>query len=150
MGVPQTMRAVRITQHGGPEVLDLAEVSVPAPQAGEVLIRVSAVALNNTDLWTREGAYGRPGDPTALSGWRGPIDFPRIQGADVAGRVAAVGTDVDAGLVGQRVVVDPTIYGSAGPDANPVGLMERMRWRVRRVRDRCGESCARHDRVPAH
>ncbi|MDJ0349942.1 zinc-binding dehydrogenase [Cryobacterium sp. PH29-G1] len=123
MGIPQTMRAVRITQHGGPEVLDLAEVPVPVPQAGEVLIRVSAVALNNTDLWTREGAYGRPGDPTALSGWRGPIDFPRVQGADVAGRVATVGTGVDAGLVGQRVVVDPTIYDSEGPDANPVGLM---------------------------
>jgi len=122
MGVPPTMRAVRITKHGGPEVLDLVEVAVPAPQAGEILIRVSAVALNNTDLWTREGAYGRPGDPTALSGWRGPIDFPRIQGADVAGRVAAVGTDVDAGLVGQRVVVDPTIYDAEGPDANPVGL----------------------------
>ena len=93
---PKTMRAVRITGHGGPEVLELAEVAVPAPQAGEVLVRVGAVALNNTDLWTREGAYGRPGDPEALSGWRGPIDFPRIQGADVAGRVVAVGAGVDA------------------------------------------------------
>lgn len=84
MGVPETMRAVRIAEHGGPEVLELTEVAVPTPQAGEVLVRVRAVALNNTDLWTREGAYGRPGDPGALSGWRGPIDFPRIQGADVA------------------------------------------------------------------
>ena len=123
MAVPGTMRAMRITQHGGPDVLEPAEVPVPTPQAGEVLVRVSAAALNNTDLWTREGAYGRPGDPEALSGWRGPIDFPRIQGADVAGRVVGAGSDVAASLVGRRVVVDPAIYDAEGPDANPVGLM---------------------------
>ncbi|MEV0281237.1 zinc-binding dehydrogenase [Streptomyces sp. NPDC050610] len=119
----QSMRAVRITEHGGPEVLEVAEVAVPTPQAGEVLVQVGAVALNNTDLWTREGAYGRPGDPKARSGWRGPIDFPRIQGADVAGRVVAVGAEADGSLVGRRVVVDPAIYDAEGPDANPVGLM---------------------------
>ncbi|MGW2258596.1 zinc-binding dehydrogenase [Streptomyces sp. NPDC001780] len=123
MGVPETMRAVRITEHGGPEVLELTEVTVPTPRAGEVLVQVSAVALNNTDLWTREGAYGRPGDPEALSGWRGPIGFPRVQGADVAGRVVAVGADADESLVGRRVVVDPAVYDAEGPDANPVGLM---------------------------
>ncbi|GAA2622984.1 zinc-binding dehydrogenase [Streptomyces axinellae] len=123
MSVSESMRAVRITGHGGPEALELVEVAVPAPRAGEVLVRVGAVALNNTDLWTREGAYGRPEDPKALSGWRGPVDFPRIQGADVAGRVVAVGSGVDESVVGRRVVVDPAIYETAGPDANPVGLM---------------------------
>lgn len=123
MVASETMRAVRIARHGGPEVLELAEVPVPTPQAGEVLVRVTAVAVNNTDLWTRDGAYGRPGDPPALSGWRGPIDFPRIQGADVTGRVVGVGADVDGSLVGRRVVVDPAIYDADGPDANPVGLM---------------------------
>lgn len=123
MGLPETMRAVRITRHGGPEVLELAEVPVPAPAAGEVLVRVSAVALNNTDLWTRQGAYGLPGDPTAPAGWRGPISFPRIQGADVAGTIAAVGDGVDAAPAGRRVVVDPALYDADSPDANPVGLM---------------------------
>ncbi|WP_030224127.1 zinc-binding dehydrogenase [Streptomyces sp. NRRL WC-3626] len=123
MTTPEIMRAVRATAHGGPEVLEPAEVAVPVPRPGEVLVRVGAVALNNTDLWTREGAYGRPGAPTARSGWRGPLDFPRIQGADVAGRVAAVGAGVDGSLVGLRVVVDPAIYDGDGPDANPVGLM---------------------------
>ncbi|WP_405695807.1 zinc-binding dehydrogenase [Streptomyces sp. NBC_01185] len=123
MSEPEVMRAVRITGHGGPEVLEQVEVAVPAPRAGEALVRVGAVALNNTDLWTREGAYGRPGEPEAVSGWRGPIAFPRIQGADVAGRVVAVGDGVDTGLVGRRVVVDPALYDSEGPDANPVGLM---------------------------
>lgn len=123
MGLPKTMRAARITAHGGPEVLEVAEVAVPVPREGEVLVEVSAVALNNTDLWTREGAYGRPDDPAAVSGWRGPVQFPRIQGADVAGRVTAVGQGVDGALVGRRVVVDPAIYDGDGPDANPVGLM---------------------------
>lgn len=123
ISVPETMRAVRIAKHGGPEVLELSQVPVPVPPAGEVLVQVGAVALNNTDLWTREGAYGRPDDPDALSGWRGPVDFPRIQGADVAGRVVAVGAGVDDALVGRRVVVDPAIYDGEGLDANPVGLM---------------------------
>lgn len=149
MGVPETMRAVLIAEHGGPEVLQMAEVAVPAPRAREVLVQVSAVALNNTDLWTREGAYGRPGDPQALSGWRGPIDFPRIQGADVAGRVVAVGADVNESLVGRRVVVDPAVYDTDGPDANPVGLMgserdggyaEYVTARVERVHDMTNSS----------
>jgi NADPH:quinone reductase-like Zn-dependent oxidoreductase len=123
MSVPTTMRAARITAHGGPEVIEVTDVPVPAPGEGEVLVKVGAVALNNTDLWTREGAYGRPGDPHARSGWRGPVDFPRVQGADVAGQVAAVGAGVDPGLVGRRVVVDPAVYDGEGPDANPVGLM---------------------------
>ncbi|MFF7331641.1 zinc-binding dehydrogenase [Streptomyces sp. NPDC008150] len=123
MSASRSMRAVRITGHGGPEVLETVEVPVPVPEAGEVLVRVGAAALNNTDLWTREGAYGRPGDPEAKSGWRGPVAFPRIQGADVAGRVEAVGTGVERSLVGRRVVVDPAIYDTDETDANPVGLM---------------------------
>jgi len=123
MAFPKRMTAVRITGHGGPEVLEVAEVPVPAPRTGEVLVKVHAVALNNTDLWTREGAYGAPGDPAAKAGWRGPIDFPRIQGADVAGVVAATGTGVDEHPIGRRVVIDPAMYDAAGPEANPVGLM---------------------------
>ncbi|PRX59078.1 NADPH:quinone reductase-like Zn-dependent oxidoreductase [Nonomuraea fuscirosea] len=123
MSTPETMHAIRITRHGGLEALERAEVAVPVPAEGEVLVHVMAVALNNTDLWTREGSYGRPGDPDALSGWRGPIGFPRIQGADVAGRVTAAGARKDEALIGRRVVVDPAIYDAGGPDANPVGLM---------------------------
>ncbi|MFF7192761.1 zinc-binding dehydrogenase [Streptomyces sp. NPDC008079] len=132
MSVPGTMRAVRIAGHGGPEVLEAVEVAVPAPGAGEVLVEVAAVALNNTDLWTREGAYGSPQDATALSGWRGPIDFPRIQGADVAGRVVAVGPreDVSAdggagfeggtGLDGSAVLDRDTARAVAGDTARAV------------------------------
>lgn len=123
MTIRRQMTAVRIVAHGGMDMLEVAEVPVPEPAAGEVLVEVHAVALNNTDLWTRQGAYGTPEDPEALAGWRGPIDFPRIQGADVTGVVTAVGLGADAGLVGRRVVIDPAIYDDEGPEANPVGLM---------------------------
>lgn len=123
MAIPPTMRAARLVRHGGPEALELADVPVPTPAAGEVLIRVGAAALNNTDLWTREGAYGLPGDPTALAGWRGLLDFPRIQGADISGTVAATGGGVEPALVGTRVLVDPALYDSDSDDANPVGLL---------------------------
>ncbi len=121
------MLAARLARHGGPDALELVELPVPTPGKGELLVKVGAAALNNTDLWTREGAYGLPGDPDALAGWRGPLDFPRIQGADVAGTIVAVGPGVSAaqgaGLLGARVLVDPAIYDGDDEDASPVGLL---------------------------
>ncbi|MFN2318797.1 MAG: zinc-binding dehydrogenase [Dermatophilaceae bacterium] len=84
------------------------DVPVPKPAAGEALVRVSACGVNNTDLNTRTGWYGRP------SGWTGGLAFPRIQGAGICGRVAEVGHAVDVNLVGRRVLVDPWIRGSQG------------------------------------
>ncbi len=104
------MFAAVLTRFGGPEVVELREVPDPEPGMGQVRVRVAAAATNNTDLWTREGAYGLPGEPGALAGWLGPVDFPRIQGADVAGYVDAVGSRVDADLVGRRVLIDPATY----------------------------------------
>ncbi|NHA68062.1 zinc-binding dehydrogenase [Phycicoccus sp. CMS6Z-2] len=115
-----TMRAVLLTRHGGPEVLEVREVPRPEPGPGQVLVQVAAAALNNTDVWTREGAYGRPGPP---AGWLGPMNLPRIQGGDVAGTVAAVGPGGDDALVGARVLVDPAVYDGDGPDAHPVDIL---------------------------
>ncbi len=118
------MNAAVLTAHGGPEVLQLrSDWPRPEPSAGEVLVRVVAAAVNNTDIWTREGAYGLPGAPDARSGWRGPIAFPRIQGGDIAGVIADVGTGVDADRVGQRVLVDPALYRDKARDAPPLGLL---------------------------
>ncbi|MCI2419907.1 alcohol dehydrogenase family protein [Saccharopolyspora sp. K220] len=106
------MRAVLLTGFGGPEKLEYRE-DVPEPQAGpgEVRIRIAATAINNTDIWTREGAYGSPEDPTASAGWRRePLEFPRIQGADVVGRIDRVGADVPESRLGERVIVDPMLY----------------------------------------
>ncbi|HEY2194059.1 MAG TPA: zinc-binding dehydrogenase [Actinomycetospora sp.] len=106
------MRAVLLTRHGGPEALEFREdVPDPEPGAGEVRVRVRAAALNNTDIWTREGAYGAPDDPEARHGWRREaFAFPRIQGADVAGEIDAVGAGVPGTRVGERVLVDPMLY----------------------------------------
>ncbi|GAA1475666.1 alcohol dehydrogenase family protein [Nocardioides aestuarii] len=114
------MRAVRLVAHGGPESLELHDVDVPDPGPAEVLVRVAACGLNNTDVWTREGSYGAPGPP---AGWLGPLDFPRIQGADVVGEVVAAGGAPGQDLVGHRVLVDPAIYSGAGPDALPVDIL---------------------------
>ncbi|GAA1402500.1 alcohol dehydrogenase family protein [Pseudonocardia kongjuensis] len=118
-----TMRAWELTGHGGPEVLRWRERPVPDPGPGQVLVRVTAAALNNTDVWTRTGAYGLPGDPAARAGWRGPLRFPRIQGGDAAGVVAAAGPGVDGVPAGRRVLVDPARYERDDPDAGPVGLL---------------------------
>ncbi len=118
-----TTQAWVLTGHGGPERLQWREVPVPEPGPGEVRVRVTAAALNNTDVWTRTGSYGRPGDPDARAGWRGPIDFPRIQGGDAVGTVDRVGPGVPDDVEGRRVLVDPALYDGDGPDARAVGLL---------------------------
>ena len=106
------MKAVVLVGHGGTEQLEYRVVADPVPATGEVLIRVGAAGLNNTDIWTREGAYGAAGNVSAVQGWRRePLVFPRIQGADICGRIAAVGAGVLGSRVGERVLVDNALYG---------------------------------------
>jgi NADPH:quinone reductase-like Zn-dependent oxidoreductase len=92
----QTMRAMVIHRHGGPEVLT-PEGTWPKPQpaAGEILVRVEACALNYLDIFAREGM---PGENTPL---------PMITGGDIAGVVDGVGSGVRQVRVGDRVVLNP-------------------------------------------
>src|SRR5689334_1819788 len=83
------MKAVRVPEHGGPEVLVVEDVADPVPGAGEVLIRVRAVGVNFVDVYNRSGL-----DPSAV---------PHTPGAEGAGEVVAVGDGVDAAWIGQRV-----------------------------------------------
>ncbi len=112
--LPETMAAVLLTGHGGLEKLDYrTDVPVPRPAPGEVVIRVAACGMNNTDVWVRQGAYGTEADPQAVSTWRrqgNTLTFPRIQGADSVGRIVAVGEGVDEARIGERVMVDFSIY----------------------------------------
>lgn len=87
------MKAVRFTGKGGPEVVELAEVDQPAPQRGEVLVRVRAAAMNRADLLQRRGLYPPP------PGFR--EDLP---GLELAGEVAALGAGVTGWKVGDRVM----------------------------------------------
>ena len=58
-GVPETMRAIQLTGHGGPDMLKLThDMPTPTPNAGEVLIKAGAAGVNNTDINTRIGWYG--------------------------------------------------------------------------------------------
>ncbi|TCJ19963.1 Zn-dependent oxidoreductase [Rubrobacter taiwanensis] len=103
------MKAVLLTGYGGLEKLEYREdIPVPRPGRDEVLIRVGAAGVNNTDLWTREGVYGTEDDPQATGGWRRgeQMEFPRIQGMDIVGRIIAVGDGVPKSRIGERVIVD--------------------------------------------
>lgn len=119
MNVPRTMRAVVLTGHGGLDRLVFHDDwPVPRPGPGEVLIRVGACGLNNTDVNIRTGWYSKgtteattgaalAGADDSDAGWGGAdFVFPRIQGADIAGEVVATGPGADAGLIGRRVMVD--------------------------------------------
>lgn len=117
--IPTRMRAVLLKGHGGDEQLEYREdVAVPAPRAGEVLVRVRAAGVNNTDINLRTGWYSKTvaagAEPGAArledGGWSGePLSFPRIQGADACGEIAAVGAGVDPDRIGERVLVDPML-----------------------------------------
>lgn len=86
------MRAIQITEFGGPERLALADVPMPQPGPGEVLIRVRAASVNRADLLLRSGGYHTL------------PPLPAIPGSEVAGEVTAFGHDVDGIRIGTRVV----------------------------------------------
>ena len=83
------MRAVRITETGGPEVLEPAEVPDPEPQAGQLLVEVAASGVNYIDTYFRSGKY--------------PLELPAIRGVEGSGTVRAVGAGVTGFAPGERV-----------------------------------------------
>lgn len=113
--IPDRMKAVVLTGHGGMDRLEYRDCPVPRPGAGEVLLEVHACGMNNTDVWVREGAYGTDDDPAAVASWRRgkpTLEFPRIQGADTVGEIVALGDGVDRARIGERVIVDFSIYNT--------------------------------------
>ncbi|MGP9678427.1 zinc-binding dehydrogenase [Halomonas sp. AOP27-A1-41] len=120
--VSSTMAAMLLVGHGGVEQLHYREdVKTPLPGPGDVLVQVTATAKNNTDRKAREGLYPtkEKGDVTSFAmGGTPTLTFPRIQGADVAGRIVAVGEGVDAKRVGQRGLLDFNIYADERRDIN--------------------------------
>ncbi|APX18086.1 alcohol dehydrogenase (plasmid) [Phaeobacter inhibens] len=119
--LPDTMHAVLLTGHGGIEMLDYrTDVPVPRPKDDEVLIKIAAAGVNNTDINTRIGWYSKSVDEATDTGgakgfetvddkdasWSGtPLTFPRIQGADACGYIVATGKNVDEARIGERVLV---------------------------------------------
>ncbi len=87
------MKAVRLHQFGGPEVLQYEEVPDPQPRKDQVLVRVRACAMNHLDLWTRKGLPG--------------VNLPHILGSDVAGEIVEIGEYISDFHAGQRVLLAP-------------------------------------------
>lgn len=87
------MKAVRIHQFGGPEVLTYEDISDPQPRKDQVLVRVRACSLNHLDVWVRKGLPG--------------VKLPHILGSDVAGEIVEVGEYVSGFKTGQRVLLAP-------------------------------------------
>ena len=117
--IPETMNAYPLMRHGDMDALEFkTNWPTPTPSGMQVLIKVAACGLNNTDVNTRSGWYSKAVEAETTGdaygtvfdedpAWGGsPIVFPRIQGADVCGHVVAVGPDADAKLIGQRVITD--------------------------------------------
>ena len=94
-----TMRAIRVHEHGDPEVLRYDEVPIPELKPGEVLVRVHAVGVNPPDWYLREGMTNLPPET------RPKFSFPVIPGTDVSGVVEAVAAGVDG------LSVDDEVFG---------------------------------------
>ncbi len=126
--IPEQMTAALLLGHGGFDRIAIRDdVPVPTPSAGEVLVRVGACGLNNTDINTRTAWYSKSVAEgiTAEGGSEGfaeaesaegswgnvALTFPRIQGADVAGVIVAIGEGVDGSRIGERVMIDPWLLG---------------------------------------
>lgn len=112
--IPEKMTGVQLTGHGDIEKLVYRDdLTVPSPQHGEVLVRVTATAKNNTDRKVREGLYSIEDEKNVASfqiGDSPTLTFPRIQGADVVGQVIATGEGVSEERIGERGLLDFNIY----------------------------------------
>lgn len=131
MPLPPTMSAMVLTGHGDLDRYVWHEDwPRPDPLPGEVLVQVGATGLNNTDVNTRTGWYSKAvtgataGEGQAEAAedepaWGGaPIRFPRIQGADVCGRIVAVGAGVPEARIGERIITDNWLRDPDDPN-NP-------------------------------
>jgi NADPH:quinone reductase-like Zn-dependent oxidoreductase len=91
------MRAAIFHDNGGPEVVRIERIPPPRARPGEVLVQVRAAALNHLDLWVRRGI--------AIE-----TTMPHVGGCDVAGVIVESGDGVDGGRVGERVVINPSLW----------------------------------------
>jgi NADPH:quinone reductase-like Zn-dependent oxidoreductase len=115
--IPKTMSAVLTKGHGGFEMLEFRnDINVPQPNSNQVLVKVLGAGVNNTDINTRTAWYSKSVTGQTDSkdfqgkdidgGWAGvPLNFPIIQGADCYGEIVAVGVEVNAERIGERVLV---------------------------------------------
>lgn len=109
--IPKKMRGVYLKGYGDFSKLEIREdIPVPIPGPTEVIIKVGAAAVNNTDINTRLAWYSKSGKDSDDASWSDEaIKFPRIQGADVCGRIVAVGKDISSNRLKERVLIEPCL-----------------------------------------
>ena len=90
------MKAVRIHEHGGPDVLQWEDVPEPDCPAHKVLVQIKATSINHLDIWVRKGVPGVP--------------LPIILGSDGTGVIAEIGHEIDDWHVGEEVMIQPGTY----------------------------------------
>ncbi|MES9904757.1 MAG: alcohol dehydrogenase family protein [Sedimenticola sp.] len=112
----KTMCGVLLTGHGGPEKLEFrSDIPMPQPGPRDVLIRITAAGVNNTDINTRTAWYSKKEAADDDATWSGePLQFPRIQGIDACGEIMAAGREVHKSRIGERVIVEPCIREAGG------------------------------------
>ena len=118
------MKAVRIHEFGGPEVLRYEDVPDPQPRKDQVLVRVKACAMNHLDIWVRKGLPG--------------VNLPHILGSDIAGEIVAVGEYVTGFKPGQRVLWRRCISAITAPSALPdfrISAANSPRWATESTAD---------------
>src|SRR4030095_15738305 len=110
------MKAIQVSQTGGPEVLTLVDLPIPEPKPNEALVQIKATGVNFIDVYVREGLY--------------PVPLPFVDGQEAAGIVTKVGSEVTNVAVGDRVAY-VAVLGSyaeyaAGPAAKLVHIPEGL------------------------
>ena len=110
------MKGIQLIGHGGYEMNQYSDsIVVPTPQKNEVLIKVMAAGINNTDINTRIGWYSKGDNNSEDAAWSGnALSFPRVQGADVCGVIVAVGEGADVSRIGERVIIEPSMTHARG------------------------------------
>lgn len=118
--IPKIMKGIELIGYGDVEMQQYrSDIVVPTPQANEVLIKVSAAGVNNTDINTRIGWYSKGDENDLSSSWSGgKLNFPRIQGADVCGTIISVGDGISKERIGERVLIEPCLKEAGGQSLN--------------------------------
>jgi len=111
-GILASMKAIQVSQVGGPEVLELVDLPVPDPKPNEALVQIEASGVNFIDVYFREGRY--------------PAPLPFINGQEAAGLVVAVGADVTTLKVGDRVAYTGALGSYAEYAAVPADRLVKI------------------------
>jgi NADPH2:quinone reductase len=106
------MKAIQIKQTGGPEVMEVVELPVPQPKPNEAVVKIAAAGVNFIDVYNREGRY--------------KAALPLVLGQEAAGVVSAVGSDVHAVAVGDRVAYTMTLGSYAEYAAVPADRLVKI------------------------